>query len=98
MASGNEITNTEIEKFFDDETNEDLKRNFIGAYSLDSITKYANFYDIIKGKIAKYPFAIFNTDRENKPGTHCGAFLIFIQKKIYCYLIVFALLDLNSLL
>ena len=30
MASGNGITNIDIEKFFDDETNEDLKRNFMG--------------------------------------------------------------------
>ena len=35
MASGNGITNTEIENFFDDEMNEDLKRNFMGVYSLD---------------------------------------------------------------
>ena len=53
MASGNGVTNIEIEKFFDDETNEDLKRNFMGVYSSDSITKYINFYDIIKEKRAK---------------------------------------------
>ena len=35
MASGNGITNTEIENFSDDEMNEDLKRNFMGVYSLD---------------------------------------------------------------
>ena len=33
MASGNETNNIEIEKFVDDETNEDLKRNFMGVYS-----------------------------------------------------------------
>ena len=43
MASGNGITNIEIEKLFDDEMNEDLKRNFMGVYSSDSITKYINF-------------------------------------------------------
>ena len=53
MASGYGITNIEIEKFFDDETNENLKRNFMGVYSSDSITKYINFYDIIKEKRAK---------------------------------------------
>ena len=42
----------------------------MGVYSSDSITKYINFYEIIKEKRAKYPFAIFNTGRENKPGTH----------------------------
>ena len=70
MAGGNGITNIEIEKSFDDETNEYLKRNFMSVCSSDSITKYINFYDIIKEKRAKYPFAIFNTDRENKPVTH----------------------------
>ena len=47
----------------------------MGVYSLDSITKYINVYDIIKEKIAKYSFAIFNTDRENKPGMHWWSFL-----------------------
>ena len=70
MASRNRITNIEIEKFFDDETNEDLKRDVMGVYSSDSITKYINFYNIIKEKRAKYPFAIFNINRENKPGTY----------------------------
>ena len=40
MGSGNGIANIEIEKFSSDETNEDLKRNFMGVYSSDSITKY----------------------------------------------------------
>ena len=48
MSSRNGITNIEIEKFFDDETNEELKRNFMGVYSSDSITKYVNFYNIKK--------------------------------------------------
>ena len=30
MTSGNGITNTEIEKFFDNEMNDDPKRNFMG--------------------------------------------------------------------
>ena len=81
IASGNGITNIEIEKFFDDETNEDLKRNFMGVYSSDSVTRYINFYDIIKEKRAKYPFAIFNTDRGNKPGTHRWNFLDIHPKK-----------------
>ena len=81
MVSGNGITNIEIEKFFDDETNKDLKRNFMGVYSSDSITKYINFYDIIKERRAKYPFAIFITDRENKLGTHWRTFLDIKHKQ-----------------
>ena len=53
----------------------------MGVYSADSITKYVNFYDIIKEKRAKYPFTVFNTNRENKPGTHCWSFLDIHQKK-----------------
>ena len=40
MTSGNGITNIEIENFLDNETNNDLKRNFMGVYSSDSITIY----------------------------------------------------------
>ena len=40
------------------------------TYSIDSITKYINFYKIIKGRNAKYTFAIFDTDKENEPGIH----------------------------
>ena len=42
----------------------------MGTYSIDSITRYINFYDIIKRRNAKYPFAIFNTDKENEPGIY----------------------------
>ena len=47
----------------------------MGTYSIDSITKYINFYEIIKKRNAKYPFAIFNTDKENQPGVHWWSFL-----------------------
>ena len=40
----------------------------MGTYSIDSIMKYINFYEIIKKGNAKYLFAIFNTDKENQPG------------------------------
>ena len=70
----------------------------MGVYSSDSMKKYINFYDIIKEKRVKYSFAIFNTERENKPGTHLWSFLDIHPKKIYCYLIVLDLLGLNSLL
>ena len=53
MASGNGTTNFEIEKSFNDETNEDLKRNFVGVYSSYSVAKYINFYNIVKEKRAK---------------------------------------------
>ena len=54
MASGNRISNVDIENFFENEKNDDLKINFMGVYSSNSITKYINFYKIIKAKNAKY--------------------------------------------
>ena len=77
MASGNGISNADVENFFENEKNDDLKKNFMGVYSSNSITKYINFYEIIKAKNAKYPFAIFNTDRENKPQEHIGGVNFF---------------------
>ena len=47
----------------------------MGTYSINSITRYINFYKIIKRRNAKYPFAIFNTDKENEPGVHWWSFM-----------------------
>ena len=98
MTSGNGITNIDIEKLFDNETNDDFKKNFMGVYSSDSIKKYINIYDIIKEKGAKFPFAIFNTDRENKPGTHWWSFLDICPKKTYYYSITLVLSNLLSIM
>ena len=98
MTSGNGITNIDIEKFFDNETNDDFKKSFMGVYSSDSITKYINIYEIIKEKRAKFPFAIFNTDRENKPGTHWWSFLDICPKKTYYYSITLVLSNLLSIM
>ena len=69
------ISNFQIDKFFKEENNEELKRNYMGTFSIDSVMKYIDFYSIIKNRNAKYPFAIFNTDKENEPGTHWWSFL-----------------------
>ena len=45
------------------------------TYSIDSVTKYINFYEMIKRRNGKYPFAIFNTDKENEPGVHWWSFI-----------------------
>ena len=42
-------SNVAIEKFFENE-NEDIKKNFIGVCSSNSITRYINYYKIIKKK------------------------------------------------
>ena len=79
MSKG--ISNFEINKFFENEENQDLKNNYMGVYSIDSITRYINFYEIIKKRNGKYPFAIFNTDKHNKPGTHWWSFMDIHPKK-----------------
>ena len=68
------ISNFTIDKFFK-EQNEEIQKNYMGTYSINSITRYINFYEIMKKRNAKYPFAIFNTDKENKPGKHWWSFL-----------------------
>ena len=47
----------------------------MGVYSMDLITRYINFYKIIKKRNGKYPFATFNTHKHNKPGTHWWSFM-----------------------
>ena len=69
------LKNFQIDEFFKNEENEDLKKYYMGTYSIDSITRYINFYEIIKRRNAKYPFAIFNTDKENEPGVHWWSFM-----------------------
>ena len=64
------LSNFQTDDFFKDEENEELKNNYMGTYSIDSITKYINIYEIVRRRNAKYPFAIFNTDKHTNPGTH----------------------------
>ena len=41
MSKG--LSNFQIDDFFKDEENDELRKNYIGTYSIDSITKYINF-------------------------------------------------------
>ena len=50
------ISNLEIDIFFENEENQDLD---MGVYSIDSITRYINFYEIIKKRKLKIPFCNF---------------------------------------
>ena len=89
------ITNLEFNNFFENEEKQDIKNNYMGGYSMDSITRYINFYKVIKKRNGKYLFAIFDTDRHNKPGTQWRRFMDIHpppppkkkKKKIYYYLI-----------
>ena len=81
------LSNFQIDKFFKDEENEDFKIHYMGTCSIDSITRYINFYEIIKKRNAKYPFAIFNTDKKMNQAFTGGVLWIFTQKITYFYLI-----------
>ena len=41
------LSNFQIDISFKDEENEDIKKNYMSVYSMDSITRYINFYEII---------------------------------------------------
>lgn len=78
------INTIDIENFFSNEDNEDLKKNLMGVYSSNNFIKYINFHDVSKEKKVKYPFAIFNTDntdRNKKPGTYWWSFLDIEPRK-----------------
>ena len=42
------LSNVEIEKYFQNESNEDLKKNFKSVMSSNSVTKFINFNKILK--------------------------------------------------
>ena len=68
MSKG--ISDFQIDDFFKEEHSEELKNHNMGTYSINSIIKYINFYEIIKQRNSNYLFAIFNTSKENEPGKH----------------------------
>ena len=63
------------------EQNEDLRKSYMGVYSKESITKYINFYEIIKKRNGKYAFAIFNTEGHLKGVMHWWSFMDIYPKK-----------------
>lgn len=64
------IRNVDIEKYFKNETNEYMKRNFKRVMSSDSLTQFVNLKKLLKIDKALYPFIIMNTSRKKQPGVH----------------------------
>ena len=60
------LSNVDIEKYFRNESNEDLKKNFKSVMSSNSMTKFINFNKIFRTNQSPYPFIIMNTSRKNK--------------------------------
>ena len=48
------ISNFRTDRFLKEEDNEELKKNYMRTFSIDSVTKYIDFYSIIKNRNAKY--------------------------------------------
>ena len=57
MSKG--LSNYQINEFFKEEGNDDMKKNYMRTYSIDSITKYINFYEIIKKTKCKVSICYF---------------------------------------
>ena len=47
---GDGISNSQIQNFFQKEENEDLKNNYVGVFSMDYVTKYIKFHELLKEK------------------------------------------------
>ena len=75
------VSNVDIEKYFQNESNEDLKKNFKCVMSSNSMTKLVNFNKILKTNQSLYPFIIMNTSRKNKKGVHWWSILNIDPKK-----------------
>ena len=45
------ISNFQIDDFFKNEKNEHLKKNYVGTYSIGSVTKYIIFYELLKEEV-----------------------------------------------
>ena len=91
------ICNIDIEKYFKNESNEDIKRNFKDVMSCDSLTCFINFQKILKTDKVPYPFIIMSTDRKTNPGLTGRAFSTLIQKTNSHYFIVLVFRDLRLL-
>ena len=76
------ITNIQMNKIFENEENQGIKNNYMGVYSMDSITKYINFYEIIikKKKLNIHFLYLIQTNIINQVCSG-GVLWIFIQKK-----------------
>ena len=58
-----------------------LKKNFVGVFPSNFITKFITFHRMMNEKSTRYPFIIMNTDCSNKNGTHWWSFLDLHPKK-----------------
>ena len=80
------ISNHTIVDFIEKRTNDVVKKNFIGIFPSNYVTRFITFHSMMTENEARYPFIIMNTDRSDKKGHIGGVFLIYIQKNNFFYL------------
>ena len=80
------ISNQNLLKFIEEKTNDDIKKNFVGVFPSNFITKFIRFHRMMNEKSTRYPFIIMNTDCSIKKWMHCWSFLDLHPKKKYFHL------------
>ena len=73
------ISNKTIVNFFEKKTDDDLKKNFVGVFPSNYVTRFISFHEMMIEK-NRYLFIIMNTDRSNKKGTHWWSFSTYTKK------------------
>ena len=69
------ISNQNLSNFIEEKTNDDIKKNFVGIFPSNFITKFITFHRMMNERSTRYPFIVMNTDRSNKKGMHWWSFL-----------------------
>ena len=55
------ISNETIVKFFENETDDDIKKNFVGVFLSNYVTRFISFHEMMIEK-NRYPFITMTTD------------------------------------
>ena len=74
------ISNETIVNLFENETDDDFKKNFVCVFPSNYVTRFISFHEMMIEK-NRYLFIIMNTDRSNKNGTHWWSFLDLHPRK-----------------
>ena len=79
------ISNETIVNFFENETDDDLKKNFVCVFPSNYVTRFISFHETMIAK-NRYSFIIMNTDGSYKNGTHWWSFLdLHPRKEIFLF-------------
>ena len=79
------ISNETIVNFFENEKDDDLKKNFVIVFQSNYVTRFISFHEMMIEKNC-YPFIIMNTVCSDKNGTHWWSFLdLHLRKEIFLF-------------